>query len=227
MQPPMRYASILDLFADTGLLVRGGFAAGTDDDLPQAPSGAPAAAVVLVGNEGAALWPAFSAARRDEPDPLDRWTERTVAPLAARLGARAVYPNDRPYHPFQQWAMRAEPVATSPIGLLVHPDYGLWHAYRAALLFDRVPEGLPARADRPSPCADCADRPCLNACPVGSHSTTGFHLPSCERHLRAGHDRACMELGCRSRDGCPVGRASRFPPEQLRFHMAAFLRSRA
>ena len=36
----------------------------------------------------------------------------------------------------------------------------------------------------------------------------------------------CLQLGCRSRDGCPVGRASRFPEEQVRFHLAAFLRPR-
>ena len=31
--------------------------------------------------------------------------------------------------------MRAEAVAPSPLGILIHPDYGLWHAYRGALAF--------------------------------------------------------------------------------------------
>ena len=119
---------------------------------PAGPSGAPAAAVVLVGNAGGELWPRFQAGRRDEPHPLDTWTCRTVEPRAAALGVRAIYPNDRPYQPFQRWAMRAEPVAPSPIGLLIHPDHGLWHAYRAALLLDTAPADLPAREDRPSPC---------------------------------------------------------------------------
>jgi hypothetical protein len=188
--------------------------------------GPPARAIVLIGNAGGRLWPAFAAERRDEPHPLDAWARRTVDPLATRLGARAVYPNDRPYQPFQQWAMRAEPVALSPIGLLVHPDYGLWHAYRAALLFDRAPEGLPVREDRPSPCDTCVGRPCLTACPVSAHSEVGFDVEACTGHLRAGAEPHCMDIGCRSRDGCPVGREFRFPPEQVRFHMAAFLAAR-
>src|SRR3954454_3163001 len=147
------YAAITEAFADTGLLVRGGFTAGADDRLPAGPSGAPARAVVLVGNAGGELWPHFQAGRRDEPHPLDCWTRRTVEPRAAALGVRPLYPNDRPYQPFQRWAMRAEPVAPSPIGLLTHPDHGLWHAYRAALPLDRSPAALPLRQERPSPCA--------------------------------------------------------------------------
>ncbi len=220
------YAAILDAFADSGLLVRGGFAARDDDALPAGRAGTPAAAIVLLGNAGGDLWPAFSAGRRDEPHPLDAWARRTVGPLAARLDARAVYPSDRPWHPFQQWAMRAEPVAPSPIGLLIHPDYGLWHAYRAALLLDEVPADLPPRVDRPVPCATCVGRPCLHACPVGAHSATGFAVSACERHLRSDVAPHCMEVGCRSRDGCPVGRDSRFPDEQVAFHQRAFLQSR-
>jgi hypothetical protein len=122
--------------------------------------------------------------------------------------------------------MRAEPVAPSPIGLLIHPDYGLWHAYRAALLLDRPPVDLPPRSVRPSPCETCADRPCLTACPVGAHREAGFDVTACEAHLRAGDAPHCMNLGCRSRDGCPVGREHRFGAEQVRFHQQAFLRSR-
>jgi hypothetical protein len=220
------YAAIVEAFAGTGLLVRGGFAAGGDEMLPDGPAGAPAGAVVLLGNTGGELWAAFSAGRRDEPHPMDAWARRTVEPLAGRLGARAVYPSDVPWHPFQQWAMRAEPVARSPIGILIHPDYGLWHAYRAALLLDTPPSGLPPRAARAVPCDTCTDRPCLGACPVGAHSEAGFDVPACEGHLRSGASPDCLQVGCRSRDGCPVGRASRFPDEQIAFHQRAFLRSR-
>jgi len=221
------YAAITEAFAGSGLLVRGGFAAGPDDgDLPAGPSGAPAGAVVLLGNAGGELWPQFQAGRRDEPDPLDRWTARTVEPRAAALAVGTVYPNDRPYQPFQRWAMRAEPVAPSPIGLLIHPDHGLWHAYRAALLLDTAPDDLPEREDRPSPCITCVGRPCLPACPVRAHGDDGFDVAACTTHLRSGADPRCLDLGCRSRDGCPVGRPSRFGDEQVRFHLAAFLRER-
>src|SRR4030095_137820 len=49
-----------------------------------------------------------------------------------------------------RWAMRAEAVAPSPLGILIHPDYGLWHAYRGALAFaERL--ALPPRGARPLP----------------------------------------------------------------------------
>ncbi len=182
-------------------------------------------AIVLVGNVGGEMWPAFEAGRRDEPHPLDAWTARVVTPIADRFEARAIYPNDRPHAPFQQWAMRAQPVHRSPIGLLIDPDHGLWHAYRAALVLPAVPGDLPRRADRPSPCATCASRPCLSACPVGAHSTTGFDVATCARHVRSADAPRCLERGCASRDGCPVGRASRFPAAQIAFHQRAFERA--
>ena len=221
------YAAIAEAFARTGLLVRGGFAARDGDELPAGPLGRPAGAVVLLGNAGGDLWPAFSARRRDEPHSLDEWARRTVGGIAERLTARAVYPSDRPWHPFQQWAMRAEPVSPSPIGLLIHPDYGLWHAYRAALLLDAAPADLPSPDGRPSPCTTCVGRPCLSACPVAAHRENGFDVEACVGHLRADDEPHCLELGCRSRDGCPVGREYRFPPDQVRFHQQAFLRARS
>ena len=53
-----------------------------------------------------------------------------------------------------RWAQRAEPLHPSPLGVLIHPVHGLWHAYRGALAFAE-PIELPPRADLPSPCASC------------------------------------------------------------------------
>ena len=222
---PTTYAAITMALADSGLVARGGAVAVPGEELPDGVEGRPAAAVVLVGNVGGAMWAAFSAARRAEPHPLDAWARRVLDPVAAALDARAVYPSDRPWLPFQRWAQRAEAVAPSPIGLLIHPEHGLWHAYRGALLLAAVPPDLPRRGEHPSPCATCADRPCLSACPVGAHSAAGFAVDACTRHLVSAEER-CIAGGCRSRDACPVGRASRFPDAQVRFHMAAFREAR-
>ena len=206
-----------------GLIVRGGFAPSPADrqrdELPDT-----ARSVVLIGNAGDAMWQAFAAQRARDADPLDAWTERVVLPIAGAFAAEAVFPWSRPYRPFQQWAMRAEAVSPSPLGILIHPEHGLWHAYRAALVF-RDAIDLPPRAERASPCESCADKPCLSACPVGAFQEDAYDVSACAAFLSGPTGRAtCRTDGCAARAACPVG--TPYPPAQIRFHMAAFYASR-
>ncbi len=108
---------------------------------------------------------------------------------------------------------------------LIHPEYGLWHAYRGALAFAGR-QARPPREDRPSPCDSCDDKPCLTTSQVDSISESGYDVPACVAHIssRAGDD--CLALSCRARRACPVGRDYAYGPEQSRFHMEAFLRAR-
>ena len=221
------YAAILEAFAGTGLLVRGGFVARDDEALPAGPDGNPAGAIVLLGNAGGDLWPAFSAGRRDEPHPLDEWARRTVDPAAARLDARTVYPNDRPWHPFQQWALRAEPVAPSPIGLLIHPDYGLWHAYRAALLLDEAPAG-PAAPDRPARAVRHLRRPAVperlpRRRPLRAPDST---CPPARATCAAAPRRTAWSSAAARATAARSVATAGSRTEQVTFHMQAFLRSR-
>lgn len=183
--------------------------------------------VVVVGHAGPDLWDRFSADRPDGPDPLDRWTRATLAPIAARFGATLVLPNDGPpWHPFQRWAMRAEAVHPSPLGLLIHPEHGLWHALRAALLLpDR--RAVPPRGEAPSPCAGCVAKPCLTTCPVGAFDGSGYAVDRCAAHVRSAAGSDCREQGCRARRACPVGRERAWGDAQQAFHMRAFLKARA
>lgn len=207
--------------APFGLILRGGLR-------PAADAGAPPAVgtLLLIGNAGPALWRAFGPDRADGPDPLNRWTERAVRPLAKRFGARALFPFEGPpYWPFQRWALAAEPVRASPLGLLIHPVYGLWHAYRAALAFAAADIELPPREAAPDPCGACATKPCLTACPVGAFSSQGYDVPACLDHIRSPAGVDCLESGCRARRACPVGQEYAYEPAQARFHMSAFERN--
>ena len=219
----MDLATIEQSLQEAGLTPRGAFHPGAGDAVPPLAGDTPARTVVLAGNAGPLMWRAFDAGRAAAPMTLDTWSKQVLAELAERLGARAVFAFQRPYLPFQRWAMRAEACHPSPLGLLIHPDYGLWHGYRGALLFAAAIE-LPPPDRRASPCASCADRPCLGACPAGAFDGRAYDVPVCVRHLSRTPEPACMDRGCRARHACPVGRDYRYAPAQARFHMQAFLR---
>ena len=217
------------LLAVHGLHLRGGFNPEADDGVPPLADGRAPATLILIGNIGSGLWSAFPGsleAADGAPDPLNRWTQRVIGGIARELGAEPLFPfGVPPYLPFQRWAMRAEAVAPSPLGILIHPDYGLWHAYRAALAFaERL--ALPARVERALPCDSCPDRPCLSACPVGAFSGRGYDVQACIGHIGRPAGAACMGDGCLARRACPVGRAYGYGAAQARFHMAAFLAAR-
>ena len=117
--------------------------------------------------------------------------------------------------------MRAEGLRPSPLGILMHPHYGLWHAYRGALLFAE-PLGLA----RPQP-------PRIFATPVptsragaaarsAAHAAPQFAHAGCLAHVRAEGGSVCRLDGCADRNACPHGLAFRYPAEVQAFHMAAF-----
>ena len=207
--------------APFGLILRGGFALEPSDDLGEGT-------LVMVGNAGRAMWDAFLRDSAAGDDPLDAWTRETIEPIATTFGARAVFPFDHPHPPFQQWAKRAEGLASSPLGILIHSEYGLWHAYRAALIFPQPVAALETPPGTPeNPCESCSEKPCLCACPVSAFSCHSYDVEACAGHLSAAAGRACLDGGCMARNACPVGREYMYPDPQIRFHMAAFARSLA
>ena len=214
--------------APHGLILRGGFDFHPGEDAPPGPSRT-AGAILLVGQAGFAAWPHFRAwlagQPKAPPDPLDAWSREVVEKAASAVGARAAFPFDKPYLPFQRWAMRAEGLKPSPLGILMHPEYGLWHAYRGALLFDR-PLGLTPHSPPAHLCDSCVEKPCLHACPVKAYSVSGFAYQPCLGHVRSPAGKACRATGCLARNACPFGRAYRYPADMQAFHMAAFAGAR-
>ena len=222
-------ASVIEAIEVAGLAYRGGFHALATDTLPDVRAGEATQTVLLVGMVGSAQWPAFATSREatdGAPHPLDRWGHRLLCELAEAFAARALEPSaGPPWWPFQRWAQRAEPLHTSPLGLLIHPDYGLWHSYRGAvLLAERL--DLPARAPGASPCTSCVSKPCLHGCPVSAFEPGTYYPDRCASHLRSAPLGGCRQTGCSARLACPIGRDYAQTPDQVQFHLAAFLRSR-
>jgi hypothetical protein len=222
----MTIAVVCGAIAEVGLVPRGAMLL---DDSERDGELADLRTLVLAGMAGRDGWDAFarSPEAADGADhPLDRWSRRLIETLARDLGARALFPfGGPPYWPFQQWARRAEPVHPSPIGLLIHPRYGLWHSYRGALGF-REALDIPEPAAAPSPCDSCSGRWCLKACPVGAFSDTGYDVAACVGHLESAPGADCMGFGCQARRACPVGAEHAYGAEQANFLMRAFLRAR-
>lgn len=152
-------------------------------------------------------------------DPLNRWTQRIVGDIATRYKADAIYPFGEKIWPFQRYAKAATGMKSSPLGMLIHPEFGLWQAFRAVLIFG---EGdaldLPHKLNHP--CDACAEKPCLSACPVNAFSDEGFEVQACRTHLASNDEPHCMTLGCGARAACPIGVP--YSKEQIQFHMNAF-----
>lgn len=211
--------------ASHGLIQRGGFVFSDSEVAPNGLSGQSARSVLLVGQAGAAPWPHFQRWRKRQPagldNPLDSWSREVIGQVAQEFGARAVSPSDKPYLPFQQWAMRAEGLRPSPLGILMHPEFGLWHAFRGALLFD-VEIDMAAPQKPIHLCDLCSGKPCLKSCPVDAYSEAGFAYKKCLGHVRGPSGGACRAQGCLDRNACPYGAAYRYPAEVQVFHMKSF-----
>lgn len=211
----------------SGLFVRGGFHPANSDDVPAMPGGTRPKTVILAGNAGSEMWERFQAAltEGDAPDPLDRWLESILKPASEAVNAHLILPNlGPPFVPIIDWATRAEDVYRSPIGIMIHPDFGLWHVYRAALLFGQRLE-LPPRRPRENPCTSCKSKPCLRVCPADAFGPERFDFASCHTHVSATQNNACRMRGCMARRVCPVGHRYLYPREAQTFHTEFFLRA--
>ncbi len=185
-----------------------------------------AAEIALVGNAGSSYWPHFSESPEfadGAVDPLDHWSRRVAQVIAERHELLPLYPFDGPpYHPFQRWASRARDLSASPIGVLMHPQYGLWHSFRFALAGNDF-EPLEAVPAIDSPCLACSGKPCLHSCPVDAFDGRGYDVDACAGYLRENPACECLAGGCRARHACPVATGYQYLPEQSRFHLQAFL----
>ncbi|HUV22448.1 MAG TPA: hypothetical protein VMZ32_11690 [Gammaproteobacteria bacterium] len=192
--------------------------------------------LALIGNIGSSYWAHFSQSvefKDGAAHPLDRWSRRVAETIAKPLSLQALYPFDGPpYYPFQQWARRAESLEQSPIGVMIHPQFGLWHSYRFALLgtgFEVETAGIcePSAADSPraSPCLDCASKPCLHSCPVAAFDVAGYAVERCFDYLQQTPQAECHQQGCLARKACPVAPKLSYVAAQGRFHLRAFLQA--
>ena len=182
-----------------------------------------------MGWTGGEQWPAFPRlpeASDGFPDPLNCWSKQAIDSIAGPLVAAALYPfGGPPWHDFQRWAVKAEAVYRLPLGLLIHPKWGLWHSHRGALAL-RQRFKLAPRESAANPCEVCRDRPCLSACPVSAFAAERpYDHPACRQYLEAG-EADCLTRACGARRACPAAPEMQYSQKQATFHIAAFLGNR-
>ncbi len=180
---------------------------------------------LLVGNIGSSLWAAFATSDEfsdGQKNALDRWTETSLRPVALELNAELRFPFGEKTWPFQRWAGEATGMRQSPIGLFIHPEYGLWTAFRGALMFDVEIEFETKLVDW-HPCDRCVEKPCLITCPIGAFNAEGYDYLSCKSHVRSDIGYACRSGSCLARKSCPIGTEYVYVPDHQAFHMAAYI----
>jgi hypothetical protein len=196
-----------------------------------------ARSIVVLGNGGGALWNALKIHASSNPqwwqreNPLDDFTrevvERDIATPLRASGVRCtvIYPfmNGGPTLSFIELGKVAGIAGPSILGVTVHPVYGPWIAFRAAVLIDAVLDS-PGEAAGFDPCPQCTARSCIPACPAGAvDANSGWNIPKCLTH-RVEVEADCTPR-CHARAGCVIGPEHRYPDEELAYHQMRALRS--
>lgn len=191
--------------------------------------------IVVIGNGGGAFWRAFTAWADDHPgwreraNPLDDFTRHVIegeivaVAAAAGVGCVAVYPfmNGGATLNFMELGKLAGLAGPSLLGVVVHPIYGPWIAFRAALIVEAAIDA-PGEALAFDPCPRCATRACIAACPVGAVAfPAGWDVPRC-LEFRVENEPRCAPR-CDARAACVLGPEHRYPDDELAYHQCRAL----
>ena len=179
--------------------------------------------LVLLGPKEPGYWAHIkqSAEWRDgHPDPIDRWSMRTITKLADKFDATPHFPfGGAPFKPFFTWALKSGSAWQSPVSLLVHETAGLMVSYRGAVELHEILD-IPEPAA--NPCQTCVSKPCETACPSQALTRAGYDLPKCHAYLDTPDGQENLRQGCNVRRSCPVSQSYGRLTEHSAYHMSIF-----
>ena len=210
---------------------------------------------VLVGNGGGRFWETVGTRcpglqslldqdnRELIGDPVDRISRSLVeAALRTHLPSdrfKLLFPlpadQSSAFLPLQKLGRVAGWHQPSPLGSGMHPDYGLWFAYRVVIWIDaqssadKPPNRQPDAIDDPGSdeqsvntlsdqCLRCESKACVSACPAEAIDLARAPDMSACASFRLQDSSPCVDR-CLAREACPaVARRHRYPREQIEFH---------
>ena len=173
---------------------------------------------ILFAHGGPKIWSAMKSSGIGGTDPMDTYSSHVAINYAETFlsgESKLLYPFGETFD-LTQLGELAGWSFPSPLGINIHPTYGLWFAFRALLVVEQRLEPS-IREEFNSPCDECLDRPCQSACPVGAVSDiNAFNLAKCVDFRRQAQS-PCAHR-CLARLSCPVGSEHRYSKEQLNYH---------
>lgn len=187
----------------------------------------PTGTVLVVGSGGTHFWDQFVEHLRlhphhltEQPHPLDHFLELSLhlhQPVIQAGGDTRVIPithNTPIFLDVRKLALASGQGTLSPVGLLLHPEFGLWWALRVVIFTEvEVPPSLPLPS---SPCVPCP-APCISACPAGAVQSSGFVFDRCQ--LQHQQSQTCTYT-CHARNACIVAPQHTYRELQSLYHNA-------
>lgn len=174
--------------------------------------------LILIAHAGQSLWPHFTEHQKNHPksfNPIDDYSIQSSTEILATLGDQNplfLYPNTNvslfPFLEQTGWGF------SSPVGILIHPQFGLWWAIRSFIATKLILTPSQALSDI-HPCTLCVEKPCLSSCPVQATQISGLDFKLCsETRLK---ESSCGN-DCAARLACPIGQNFTYSEEQRRYH---------
>ena len=176
--------------------------------------------LLLLGHGGRRLWEEIRRTDGLVDNPFDEisiaLTKQFLRNYLANPPAHFIYPTTDIPLPLQQLGTLAGWHHPSPLGVGINGVYGLWFAYRAAVLTTDIVAPTPPMTAA-SPCECCTKRPCVGACPAQAVGHAGdFQADACFAQRLIANS-SCAER-CLARLVCPYFREHQYTNEQVRYH---------
>lgn len=173
--------------------------------------------LILFAHAGRRMWQQVKPTLSSTNEAIDSYSRHVVSRFCNHhlegKAFRLIYPSNHPVG-LQSLGKLAGWHHDSPFRIGINQQWGSWFAYRAAVLADSNFEPT-SKQQGPSPCTDCASKPCITACPAKALEND-FSLQACLDY-RKRPDSQCKDR-CLARMTCPVAKQHQYTLEQINYH---------